>query len=123
MTKETEAKWVERVREWRASGLSAEEFAASRGFKASTLSWAASLLRRATPAGRREPEPQPRVRAKRKVASRSRAPRFLPVRTRPTAATTTEMVIEIGAVRVHVSRGFDVSLLGDVVRVLGGASR
>ena len=42
MTKETEAKWVERIREWRASGLSAEEFAASRGYKASTLCWAAS---------------------------------------------------------------------------------
>jgi hypothetical protein len=26
MTKATEAKWVERVREWRASGLSAENF-------------------------------------------------------------------------------------------------
>jgi hypothetical protein len=30
MTKETEAKWAERVREWRASGLSAEDFSATR---------------------------------------------------------------------------------------------
>jgi hypothetical protein len=48
MTKETEAKWVERIREWRASGLSAKEFAATRGCEASTLSWAASQLRGAT---------------------------------------------------------------------------
>jgi hypothetical protein len=47
----------------------------------------------------------------------------LPVRMRATAATTTEMVVEIGAVRVRVSRGFDASLLGDVVRALGGAGR
>jgi hypothetical protein len=127
MTKETEAKWAERVREWRASGLSAEEFAASRGFKASTLSWAASLLRGATPspastAASTEPEPQPR--AKRRAASRRKAPQFLPVRTRATAATaTTEMVVEIGSVRVRVSRGFDVSLLGDVVRAIAGSGR
>jgi hypothetical protein len=125
MTKETEAKWVERVREWRASGLSAEEFAASRGFKASTLSWAASLLRDATSppapaAASSKPKSQPR--ARRKAGSR-KAPRFLPVRTRATAAATTEMVVEIGAVRVRVSRGFDASLLGDLVRALGGSSR
>lgn len=125
MTKETEAKWVERVREWRASGISAEEFAASRGFKASTLSWAASLLRGVTPsptATAASTEPEPQLQRKRKSASRRKAPRFLPVRTRATA-TTTEMVVEIGAVRIRVSRGFDASLLGDLVRALGGASR
>jgi hypothetical protein len=42
MTKETEVRWVERIREWRASGLSAEAFAMTRGYKASTLCWAAS---------------------------------------------------------------------------------
>jgi hypothetical protein len=126
MTKETEAKWAERVREWRASGLPAEEFAASRGFKASTLCWAASLLRHAasptTPAESAEPEPQPRAKRTRVPASRSKAPRFLPVRMRA-PETASEMVVEIGPVRIRVARGFDVSLLGEVVRALGGVGR
>jgi hypothetical protein len=122
MTQETEAKWSERVREWRASGVSAEEFAASRGFKASTLCWVASVLRHvASPtAASAEPEAQPR--AKRKAASRSKAPRFLPVRVRGPAAAS-EMLVEIGPARIRVARGFDALLLGDVVRALGGTSR
>ncbi|WP_437634659.1 IS66 family insertion sequence element accessory protein TnpA [Sorangium sp. So ce854] len=36
-TKATEAMWSERVRAWRESGETAEEFARSRGFAASTL--------------------------------------------------------------------------------------
>ena len=43
---ETEAKWSERVREWRAGGKSAEEFAEGRGFKGSTLRYWASSLRK-----------------------------------------------------------------------------
>jgi len=127
MTKETEAKWAERVREWRASGLPAEEFAASRGFKASTLCWMASVLRHAvsppSTAASAEPERQPQPRAKRKAASRNKAPGFLPVRVRVTSATTSEMVVEIGTARIRGARGFDVSLLGEVVRALGGVGR
>lgn len=125
MRKETEAKWAERVEEWRASGLSAEEFAASRGFKASTLCWAASLLRHAPSATPTvvSGESKPRARAKGKAVSRSESPRFLPVRTRTTTVPTSEMVVEVGPVRIRVVRGFDVSLLGDVVRALEGACR
>ncbi|KYF72184.1 hypothetical protein BE17_21180 [Sorangium cellulosum] len=36
-TKATEVMWSERVRAWRESGETAEEFARSRGFAASTL--------------------------------------------------------------------------------------
>jgi hypothetical protein len=76
MTKETGAKWVERIRDWRASSLSATEFAKDKGYKASTLSWALVL-----------------------------------VRTHPVCETAVaEMVVEIGAVRVRVLRGFDASL-------------
>lgn len=31
------------------------------------------------------------------------------------------MVVEVGAARIRVLRGFDVSLLSEVVRALGGA--
>jgi len=44
------------------------------------------------------------------------------VRSRPTAEAV-EMVVEIGAARVRVFRGFDASLLGEVVRALGGVTR
>ena len=37
--------WKQRVRDWRASGESAERYAVGRGFAASTLKWWASKLR------------------------------------------------------------------------------
>ena len=127
MTKETEAKRVERIREWRASGLSAENFARTKGYKASTLCWAASQVRRAAelaaPTSPRSGEAQGGGRAERQTPSSSKAPRFLPVRPRAAEMTVAEMVVEIGAARVRVRRGFDASLLGEVVRALGGSSR
>lgn len=127
MTKETEAKWVERIREWRASGLSAENFARTKGYKASTLCWAASQVRRsaelAAPTSPRSGEAQGGGRAERQTPLSSKAPRFLPVRPRAAEMTVAEMVVEIGAARVRVLRGFDASLLGEVVRALGGSSR
>ena len=125
MTKETEAKWVERVQEWRASGLSAEEFAKSKAYKASTLSWAASLLRGAaasSPAPSSEQAPS-RPRNRRRRAAPSATPRFLPVRARRTVTAAAEIIVEIGAARIRVSRGFDTSLFGEVVRALGGTAR
>jgi hypothetical protein len=128
MTKATEAKWVERIREWRSSGLSAEEFATSQGYRASTLRWAASALRDAAQSPTPPPsssaevaETRTRARPERR-RSTGAAPRFLPVRSRPTAEAV-EMVVEIGAARVRVFRGFDASLLGEVVRALGGVTR
>ncbi len=99
----------------------------TQGCKASTLCWAASQLRRATKspaltapgAG----EVHARARAERRPPSSSEAPRFLPVRTRAAETAVAEMVVEIGAVRVRVLRGFDASLLGEVVRALGGSAR
>jgi len=127
MTKETEAKWVERIREWRASGLSAEEFATSKGFKPSTLSWAASLLGRSSKSSAPPPpnsEPshaEPRTQRRRAPARQT--PRFLPVHARPGGATAAEMIVEIGLARIRVHRGFDVLLLGEVVRALGGVGQ
>jgi hypothetical protein len=127
MTKETEAKWVERIREWRASGLSAEEFATSQGYNASTLCWAASLLRPAAkspaPTLPSSGETHSRARPKRRTPPSSKTPRFLPVRARTASTVAAEMVVEIGAARIRVPRGFDVSLLGEVVRALGGVAR
>jgi hypothetical protein len=128
MTKETEARWAERVREWRASGLSAEEFASSRGYKASTLQWAASRLRSmAGPAAAASNVASSQLpsgtRVRRRRDATTTAPRFLPVRTRAAKVATGEMVVEIGAARIRVAHGFDGVLLGDIVRALGGAAR
>jgi hypothetical protein len=127
MTKETEAKWVERVREWRSSGLSAEDFATNKGFEASTLRWAASRLRSMTTSEAEtasSSEPRRVVGgSRRRTRSSTVAPRFLPVRRRATKTTAAELLVEVGNARIRVARGFDVSLLGEVVRALGGDAR
>ncbi|HVN36015.1 MAG TPA: hypothetical protein VMU96_12275 [Casimicrobiaceae bacterium] len=43
---ETKSTWSRRVANWRASGLTADEFAAEHGFRAPTLRWWASRLKR-----------------------------------------------------------------------------
>lgn len=48
MERATRATWAERVREWRASGKTAAEFAATRRINANTLRWWSSELNRTT---------------------------------------------------------------------------
>jgi transposase len=103
---ETESKWSERVREWRASGKTAEEFAEGRGFKGSTLRFWASTLRRSESGTARTRKPQ--VRLVRVVA-------------RPAAAGAS-LDVAVGAARVTVRPGFDAALLRQLVEALGGAS-
>ncbi|MBX3251756.1 MAG: hypothetical protein KF901_31550 [Myxococcales bacterium] len=45
----TEARWAERVRDWRASGQTAEAFADGQQFEASTLTYWVSRLNRTAP--------------------------------------------------------------------------
>ncbi len=102
---ETETKWTERVREWKASGRTASEFAEGREFKASTLVyWAGCLRRGRVGASPRETRP-PRVRMARVV------------RTSPRQDDS--IVIAVGGARVAVRAGFDEALLRQVVRALG----
>jgi hypothetical protein len=104
----TESKWAERVREWRAGGKSAEEFAAPFEFKASTLRFWASRL---------------------KSGADKTAPVIAQVvRERPRASTseaalspTHEVEVVIGSARIVVRRGFDVELLRQVAAALGSA--
>jgi hypothetical protein len=103
---ETETKWSERVRDWRASGKSAEEYAEGQGFKGSTLRFWASNLRRVEAAP--SAPAKPRVRMLRVVA-RS-----------PSSDASIEVVV--GKMRVVVRRGFDAALLRQVFDALGGDS-
>ena len=110
-TKTTEAKWAERVRAWRESGETAQEFARNHGFAASTLHGWSSRLSQATPPDLSQATP-------------AETPRLLRLVPKPPSTTSTpELVIEVGQARVHVGKGFDAALLSEVVRALGGGSR
>ena len=117
MTKQSQAIWEERVRKWRQSGLAAEEFAEGKGYKGSSLRWAESRLR-GTPQCRRGQA----ARAEVEDAGLETAPRFAPLRARPSEPTG-ELVLESGAARIHVGTGFSVALLGEVIRALGESGR
>jgi hypothetical protein len=102
---ETETTWSERVREWKASGRTAKEFAEGREFKASTLVYYASELRRRDGNGARPRKRERHVRMVRVVARK------------PEHGET--LVVQVGAARVVVGTDFDGALLRRVVQALG----
>jgi hypothetical protein len=102
---ETESKWAERVREWKASGRTAGEFAEGREFKASTLVYWASCLRRGRVGALSPKKRQPPVRMARVVRSRG--------------SVEDSIVVAVGIARVAVRAGFDEALLRRVVKALG----
>ena len=113
MTK-TDAKWLERVRRWKESGQTAEEFAVGQPFKASTLKWRAAELRRDAEGGGRYGKGQAvsgSVRLARVVA--------VPQVCKGASSSSGGMVVEVSGARISLSRGFDAELLTDVVRALG----
>jgi hypothetical protein len=99
---ETERKWLGRVREWKAGGLTAEEYAQGRGFQGSTLRVWASRLRQIA----KEPS-TPSVRIARVTVAR-RAP------------GSSTVVLAVGKARIEVRPGFDRSLLREIVEAIGG---
>ena len=118
---ETQRRWAERIAEWKASGQSLHEFAEGKPYRAKTLSWWGSELRRrglldrAAPKGRHGParlEKMPTIAVARVVARRSGAE----------ASPATGVVVEVGGARVIVEPGFDAKVLGGVVRALQEAS-
>lgn len=113
----TDEKWVERIRQWKGSGRTAEEFAIGQPFKASTLRWKASELRRASE----------RAASEAKVAATAgsgsvRMARVVPRQSVEVARglSLSTMMVEVSGARISLARGFDASLFQDVVRALGG---
>jgi hypothetical protein len=102
----TQAKWADRVLEWRSSGQSAEQYAEGREFKGSTLRYWASMIKRMEPG--EAPAPAGRVRMARVV-----------VRKAPADPT---IEVAVGAARVVVRAGFDPALLRQVIVALGRGS-
>lgn len=106
MTETTKAKWRGRVREWKASGQTFAEFAEGREFTATTLKWwAYKLGAEAKKATGGLPTPTITI---------------LPVRR--TKAAASGIVLEVGAARLRIERGFDAGLLREVLAALDGAS-
>jgi transposase len=109
---ETEAAWSERVEEWRRSGKTAEEFAADKPYKGSTLQWAASRLR-ATPARKK----------RRQVSGTCRGDRTAEIQLakvvrRAPPSEPAALSIEVAGACIAVRLGFDPALLRAVVRAL-----
>lgn len=123
MTKGTRDKWAARIREWRASGQTAREFAEGKGYTGAALRWADSKLGRGEASSTRALAPQV---AERRAAVKSDdgpGPRILPVRVRATASRVAEVVVELGEARVRVPSGADVRVVLEVVRALQGGRR
>lgn len=99
----TKATWAARVEDWRTSGLTAPAFCKGKDFSPGGLRYWASRLRQTEAATTTKEVRLARV-----------------VRTPPSApATETPIVIEIGAARLGVRRGFDPEVLRAVLDVLG----
>ena len=107
--KATAAEWAERVRAWRESGLSAEDFARDKGFKAKLLHWwSTEFVRRSRP---------PKSKSKSKSKSE---PTVVMARVVPRNDAREEtLAVHVGGARIAVRPGFDVALLRRVVSALG----
>lgn len=120
------AKWVER---WKDSGLTAKEFAAETGLKASALYyWSAQLSAsaRSDRAGRDE-RSEPPVQSLRAASARlsersaTPSPRLVELPVAALAGVPAMLELWIGDTRVRVPSGFDEATLTHVVRALGVA--
>jgi hypothetical protein len=97
---DTEATWSARVAEWKASGKTVEEFAASESYAPSTLRWWSSRLRR-------------------RVPRKSTSPSVAMVKVvRTSEARREPLVVEVGLARIVGGDGFDAALLARVVAAL-----
>lgn len=115
MKPNTEAMWVERIEEWTRSGQSATEFAEGKPFTSGTLTWAASRLRNGARGSSKRRASRPRAGREAKIQMAE------VVRRSPRAAAVESRVLEVGGARVLVKRGFDRTLLRDVMLALRGA--
>jgi hypothetical protein len=101
---ETQSKWAERVKAWKTSGETAPVFCDGKGFTPGGLRYWASQLR--------------------KIGGRAQAGEVRLARvvqgTRPSLTEETPIMIELGAARLGVRRGFDPDALRAVLALLGG---
>jgi len=118
MTKE--ARWGEHVRAWRASGQTARAFAISRGISDSSLRWWEKQLAKRSGASA-PPPPSPVARPSKPT---TRSPSLARV-VRPGEAVVDDedagIALVVGEITIAVRRGFDRTLLREVVQALAEA--
>lgn len=105
-TTKTQSQWAERVRCWKASGLTAAAFAAREGINGATLKWWSSRLGRHGDTS---------------VRSKVLSSDFVEVKL-PDVSRFADTSIEIeipGGVRIRVGRQFEASQLERILAVLG----
>jgi transposase len=120
MSRTSRAEWAKRVERWRESGLSAKEYAAETGVKASTLSyWSWRLKASDEPEGGRSKAPEP-VAARRKEsrAADGATARFVELSATASAPTPALELVLSSGIRVRVTSGFDEATLTRMVRAL-----
>jgi hypothetical protein len=114
MKPSTEAMWVERIEEWTRSGQSATEFAEGKPYTSGTLTWAASRLRNGARGNSKRRASRPRMGRPAKI-------QMAEVVRRPSRAVVVDsLVLEIAGARIFVQRGFDQTLLRDLILALRG---
>jgi hypothetical protein len=121
MTIDTKKTWSERVAEWRASGLTSEEFSKGRDFTAGGLRHWAYRLNKPAPA---LVAATPRVRLARvlrgpRPAVAARRSALAAVDSSPGASESAAVMLQVGQVRIAVTAGFDRGTLATVLDVLG----
>jgi hypothetical protein len=104
-TRARQAVWEERVRNWKSSGKSVNDFVVGQPYAAATLRWWSSRLARDA--------------TKMAPAAVQSAPRIELARVEIAPARAAAIAVEVGGARVVVERGFDEALLRSVVRALG----
>ena len=95
MTPNTRSKWESIVHRWRASGLTAREFATREGLNAATLRWWSSRLSQSAP-----------------------TPAFIELQLATPASTSAISIVLRDGLRIEVSESFDAELLRRVVAAL-----
>jgi hypothetical protein len=116
--------WKRRVAEWRASKLTAAQFALGRGYAPTTLTWWAWKLGGESLA-RAEASPSGGLLAPERASGNGGQVRFLRLMPAATVekqiagpAAESAVTIQHGELRVHVRRGFEPSVLAAVLAVL-----
>lgn len=107
--------WVARIKEWRASGQSVQEYAEGKGFEGSTLRWRAGQLRRNQLRAREgAPGGAPSVTLRQLV----RTPTAQTTTRQAGGNETTRVVVQVGRAAFAVTPGFDAELVRSLVRCL-----
>jgi transposase len=125
MSRTSRGEWAKRVERWKDSGLSAKEYAAETGVKASTLSYWRWRLGASGESGRDRSKRRSASEARRKGAvAVGRSGRFVELEataSMPAQQPALELVLSRG-IRVHVAAGFDEATLTRLVRAVEAAS-